>query len=99
MPALRPPPRQDPHRPRLLDRVGHLRVRDPTEHVACTELACGCWCHDYGRKSHPALGVAALWDGDTAGATHGHGAPRGDWIIDDPHTIRRAPAYDDRKTA
>lgn len=72
---------------------------DPTEHVACTELACGCWCHDYGRKSHPALGVAALWDGDTAGATQGHGAPRGDWIIDDPHTIRRVPAYDNRRTA
>jgi len=81
----------------------------PFDHLDCEDVDCSCWCHDYGRKSHPALGVAALWDGDTAGATSGVGAPRGDWIIDDPHTIRlvpkdptttrRLPADEERKTA
>lgn len=64
---------------------------DPLDHLDCEDVGCACWCHDYGRKSHPALSVAALWDGDTAGATNGAGAPRGDWIIDDAHTIRHAP--------
>lgn len=64
---------------------------DPLDHLDCADVDCACWCHDYGRKSHPALGTAALWDGDTAGATNGAGAPRGDWIIDDPHTIRLVP--------
>lgn len=81
---------------------------EPLDHLDCADIDCSCWCHDYGRKSHPALSVAALWDGDTAGATNGAGAPRRDWVIDDPHTIRHAPSdparirrlpTPDRKTA
>lgn len=64
---------------------------DPLDHLDCADVDCGCWCHDYGRKSHPALSTAALWDADTALATSGTGAPRGDWKIDGPHTIRHAP--------
>ena len=66
-------------------------------HLNCPDIGCSCWCHEYGTKSRGA-GIPALWDADLALAVPGS-APRGDWMIDDPHTIRRVPANDDRKTA
>lgn len=71
---------------------------DPLDHLDCSDVDCSCWCHHYGRKSQRA-GIAALWDADTATATHGAGAPRGDWTIDSPHTISRRTADTERKTA
>lgn len=67
------------------------------DHVECPDVDCHCWCHLIGVRSRHS-GIPALWDADLALAVPGS-APRGDWTIDDPHTIRRVPANDDRKTA
>lgn len=66
------------------------------EHDACTSLNCRCSCHDLGRPSQ-VVGVAALWNADLHSATPA-AARRDEWTIDDPHTIRHAPA-EERRTA
>lgn len=67
------------------------------EHLACTDVDCGCWCHHYGTKSRRA-GIELLWDADLAAAAPGS-APRDAWTITDAHTITRRTADTGRKTA
>jgi hypothetical protein len=84
----------------LLDRIRDDSPRwigsDPCRdehHLACTELACGCVCHDIGARSRP-QGIPALWDADLAAVTGWR--DRTLWVWDG-ETFR--PQTDERKTA